>query len=46
MDKAELSSVCVFCGSSDAADPSYLTAAAELGRAIAAEGLKLIYGGG
>ena len=39
-------SVCVFCGSSDAADPAYLRAAAELGEALAANGLKLIYGGG
>ncbi len=46
MDQAELSSVCVFCGSSDAADPAYLAAAADLGRAIAAARLKLIYGGG
>jgi len=41
-----LQSVCVFCGSSDAADPAYLTAAADLGRALAAADLKLVYGGG
>ena len=41
-----LRSVCVFCGSSDAADPAYLRAAAELGRALAAAGLRLVYGGG
>lgn len=41
-----LDSVCVFCGSSDAADPAYLAAAADLGRALAAAKLKLIYGGG
>src|SRR5690242_5697779 len=39
-------SVCVFCGSSDAADPAYLRAAASLGKALAAADLKLIYGGG
>jgi uncharacterized protein (TIGR00730 family) len=39
-------SVCVFCGSSDAADPAFLRAAAGLGRALAEGGLKLIYGGG
>ena len=39
-------SVCVFCGSSDAADPAYLRAAAELGRGLAAADLKLVYGGG
>jgi uncharacterized protein (TIGR00730 family) len=41
-----LKSVCVFCGSSDAANPSYLRAANELGRALAAAGLRLVYGGG
>ena len=41
-----LKSVCVFCGSSDAAAQGYLTAAADLGRALAAAGLKLVYGGG
>lgn len=39
-------SVCVFCGSSDAAEPAYLRAAAGLGRSLAEAGLKLIYGGG
>ena len=41
-----LQSVCVFCGSADAADPAYLRAASELGRALAAADLKLVYGGG
>jgi uncharacterized protein (TIGR00730 family) len=41
-----LESVCVFCGSSDAVDPSFLTDAAALGRALAAADLRLIYGGG
>jgi hypothetical protein len=41
-----LKSVCVFCGSSDAADPAYLRAAGELGRALAAADLRLVYGGG
>ncbi|MFL5295122.1 MAG: TIGR00730 family Rossman fold protein [Phenylobacterium sp.] len=41
-----LRSVCVFCGSSDAADPAYLRAAADLGRALAEAGLRLVYGGG
>lgn len=45
-DPAPLTSVCVFCGSSDAADPSLFSASAELGRAIAAAKLRLIYGGG
>lgn len=41
-----LKSVCVFCGSADAAEPAFLTAAADLGRALAAAQLELIYGGG
>jgi uncharacterized protein (TIGR00730 family) len=43
---ARLDSICVFCGSSDAADPALLAAAADLGRVLAAQDLKLIYGGG
>lgn len=41
-----LDSVCVYCSSSDAADPAFHAAAAELGRALAAAGLRLVYGGG
>ena len=41
-----LTSVCVFCGSSDAADPAFLAAAAALGRELAAARLRLVYGGG
>ncbi len=41
-----LKSVCVFCGSSDAADPAYLQAASTLGRALAQANLRLVYGGG
>ena len=41
-----LDSVCVFCGSSDAAAPELLSSAAELGRILAREQLTLIYGGG
>jgi uncharacterized protein (TIGR00730 family) len=41
-----LESVCVYCGSSDAANPAWLEHAAALGAALAAEGLKLVYGGG
>jgi uncharacterized protein (TIGR00730 family) len=45
-DAPRLSSVCVFCGSSDAADPDFLAAASAVGRELAAAGLKLVYGGG
>ncbi|HZZ89889.1 MAG TPA: TIGR00730 family Rossman fold protein [Caulobacteraceae bacterium] len=41
-----LDSVCVYCASSNAADPDFLAAAAELGTTIAHEGLRLVYGGG
>jgi uncharacterized protein (TIGR00730 family) len=41
-----LRSVCLFCGSSDAADPRYLRAAREFGRALAQADLRLVYGGG
>jgi uncharacterized protein (TIGR00730 family) len=41
-----LDSVCVYCASSDAADPEFLAAASELGAIIAREGLRLVYGGG
>jgi len=39
-------SVCVYCASSEAVDPRYRTVAADLGDAIAAQGWKLVYGGG
>lgn len=42
----KLETVCVFCGANSGAHPAYLFAAAELGRAIALEGIHLVYGGG
>jgi uncharacterized protein (TIGR00730 family) len=39
-------SVCLFCGASDAADPSLLAAATQFGAATAAAGVRLVYGGG
>lgn len=45
-DLSRLHSVCVFCGSSDAADPAYLDAAAAFGAVLAREGVGLVYGGG
>ena len=39
-------SLCVYCGSRTGADPAYLQAAVDLGRAIAARGMTLVYGGG
>jgi uncharacterized protein (TIGR00730 family) len=43
---SSLGSVCLFCGSSNAAAPAYLEAAAAFGRILAGEGLRLVYGGG
>jgi hypothetical protein len=41
-----LSAVAVFCGSSTGARSAYREAAAELGEALAARGIELVYGGG
>jgi uncharacterized protein (TIGR00730 family) len=38
--------VCVYCGSSAGADARYGDAAEELGQALAADGVGLVYGGG
>lgn len=38
--------ICVFCGASPGHDPRHAEAARALGRAIAARGLELVYGGG
>lgn len=39
-------SVCVYCGSQPGRDPDHIAAGRALGRAIAAHGLRLVYGGG
>src|SRR5690606_10785124 len=39
-------SVCLFCGSSDGADPQYVQAASAFGKATAQAGWRLVYGGG
>ena len=41
-----LGNVCVYCGSSSGGDPIYVEAARTLGRAMAAKGVGLVYGGG
>ena len=40
-----MKAVCVYCGSSPGNDEAYAAAADELGRAVAAGGLTLVYGG-
>ncbi len=39
-------SVCVYCGSSAGLHPAYADAAGVVGKALADEGLRLVYGGG
>ena len=41
-----LTSICVYCGSGPGADPVFSEAASVLGRAMAASGIRLVYGGG
>jgi uncharacterized protein (TIGR00730 family) len=41
-----MNSICVYCGSSDKIDPTYLEAAVQMGQAIARRGLRLWYGAG
>jgi uncharacterized protein (TIGR00730 family) len=45
-ESSRLGSVCVYCGSSNDADPSYISDAFAIGESFAHAGLKLIYGGG
>ncbi len=39
-------SVCLFCGSSNSARPAFLEAADDFGKRLAAEDVRLVYGGG
>ena len=41
-----LTSVCVYCASSNAADPAFLKAAERFGEILATNGVRLVYGGG
>ncbi|MEO3433730.1 TIGR00730 family Rossman fold protein [Inquilinus sp. CAU 1745] len=43
---SEISSICVYCGSSNRVDQRYKDSARALGQAIAARGIDLVYGGG
>lgn len=42
----ETYTVCLYCGSSNRADPAFYEAAAEFGREVARRGWRLVYGGG
>jgi len=46
VSQSQLTSVCVYCGSSFGSDPAHEAAATRLGQIIAEEGLRLVYGGG
>lgn len=41
-----MAAICVFCGSRPGADPAFMAAATDMGRAIAAAGHALVYGAG
>ena len=41
-----MKSICIYCGSSQGADPKFLAEAVAAGRLIAERGLTLVYGGG
>jgi len=43
---AEIRSVCVYCGSGPGENPAYFHAATDLGRILAENGIRLVYGGG
>ncbi|GAB5459232.1 MAG: TIGR00730 family Rossman fold protein [Henriciella sp.] len=43
---ATLKSVCVYCGSSNDVKPAYLRLAQDLGRTLAQQNIRLVYGGG
>jgi uncharacterized protein (TIGR00730 family) len=45
-DPPRLRSVCVYCASSNAADPAYVEAAERFGAILAQNGVRLVYGGG
>jgi uncharacterized protein (TIGR00730 family) len=42
----ELRSICVYCGSADGLDETYVSAAHDLGRSLAERGIRLVYGAG
>jgi len=44
--RALIRNICVYCGSNSGTNPAYAAAARELGRAMAVEGIGLVYGGG
>ena len=43
---SSIQGVCVYCGSGKGLDPAYAVAARKLGKALADNGIRLVYGGG
>jgi uncharacterized protein (TIGR00730 family) len=43
---SKINAVCVYCGSSPGTEPAFVEAAEKLGRILAANGVRLVYGGG
>lgn len=41
-----MQSICVYCGSADDLHPDYMEAGRQMGRALAENGMSLVYGGG
>jgi uncharacterized protein (TIGR00730 family) len=45
-DMTEITTVCVYCGSGPGTNPRFMESAHALGRALAENGIRLVYGGG
>ena len=45
MQRSDLRSIAVFCGSATGTNPRFMRAAAELGRDLAQRRIRLVYGG-
>ena len=43
---SKINAVCVYCGSSPGTEPAFIEAAKKLGKILAEDGVRLIYGGG
>jgi uncharacterized protein (TIGR00730 family) len=43
---SKINAICVYCGSSPGTEPAFIEAAQELGKILAENGVRLIYGGG
>ena len=46
MNKEQLRSICVYCGSADGLAEEYLNAARDMGRILALAGIRVVYGAG